>query len=99
MIVNWVPESNTPKKSLTNLLKSITGSLFQQNNFCTQIDGVSMGNPLTPTIAHFFIGTLETILFNKENKPNPVLYLLDVDDRYFAFFEKMFRLIVTNKVC
>ena len=39
MIFNKVPESEISKKSLTNLLKSVTGGLFQHNSkLYTQID-------------------------------------------------------------
>ena len=47
MIVNKVSEIEIPKRNLTNLLKSVTGGVFQHNSkLYTQIDGVSMGNPL-----------------------------------------------------
>ena len=66
----------------------MTAGLFEHNNkFHTQIDGVSMGNPLAPTIANFIMGTLETTLFNKKHENNPVLYLRYVDD-IFCIFRK-----------
>ena len=34
-----------------------------------------MGGSLAPTIRIFFMGTLETTLFNKPDENNPVLYL------------------------
>ena len=74
---------------MLNLLKSVTGGLFQYNKqLYTQIDGVSMGNPLAPTIANYFMGTLEEKnLFNTEDENNPVLYLRYVDD-IFCIFRK-----------
>ena len=50
----------------------------------------------TPTIANFFIGTLETNLFNTEDENNPVLYLRYVDDIFCIFrkdvsFEKFYK--------
>ena len=88
MITNGLPDSNIPKKSLTSLLKCVTGGLFQYNNkLYSQIDGVSMGNPLAPTIANFFMGTLEATLFNKDDVNNPVLYIRYVDD-IFCIFRK-----------
>ena len=55
-----------------------------------------MGNPLAPTIANFFMGTLETNLFNTEDVNNPVLYLRYVDDIFCIFrkdvsFEKFYK--------
>ena len=46
-----------------------------------------MGNPLAPTIANYFMGTLEKNLFNTEDENNPVLYLRYVDD-IFCIFRK-----------
>ena len=67
MIVNKVPEIEIPQRNLTNLLKSVTGGVFQHNSkLYTQIDGISMGNPLAPTKRNFFMGTLESTLFNKK---------------------------------
>ena len=65
MIVNKVSEIEIPKRNLTNLLKSVTGGVFQHNSkLYTQIDGVSMWKHLAnlaPTLANFFIGTFENI--------------------------------------
>ena len=70
----------------------MTGCLFQHNNkFYTQTDGVSMSNPLVPTITHFFMGILETTLFNKEDENSPVLYLRYADN-IFCTFQKFFLL-------
>ena len=88
MIVNKVSEIEILKRNLTNLLKSVTGGLFQHNSkFDTQIDGVNMGNPLAPNLANHFMGTLENTLFNKENENNPVIYFRYVDD-IFCIFKK-----------
>ena len=39
---------------MINILKSVSGGLFQYNKkLFTQIDGLSMGNPLAPTIANY----------------------------------------------
>ena len=59
---------------MLNLLKSVTGGLFQYNKkLYTQIDGLSMENLLAPTIANYFIGTLEKNFFNTKDENNPVL--------------------------
>ena len=62
----------------------------------TQIDGVSMGNLLAPTIANYFMGTLEKYLFNTEDENNPVLYLRYVDD-IFCISKKIFHFKVSIK--
>ena len=81
-------DSTIPQPNILNLLKSVTGGVFQYNKkLYTQTDGVSMGNPLAPSIANFFMGTLETKLFNTEDKNDPVIYLRYVDD-IFCIFRK-----------
>ena len=55
MIANGVRDSTIPQPNMLNLLKSVNGGVFQYNKkLYTQIDGVSMGNPLAPSIANFF---------------------------------------------
>ena len=51
-----------------------------------QIDGVTMGSPLGPTLAKFFMANLENKLLQKESDTNPKLHLRYVDD-IFAIFE------------
>ena len=55
-----------------------------------------MGNLLAPTITNYFMGTLETNLFNTKDKNDPVLYLRYVDDIFCIFqkdviFEKFYK--------
>ena len=71
-----------PKSSLVELLRCGTGGIFShRGQLMQQIDGVSMGNPLAPTMANFFLGALERKLFNGELKDsNPALYTRYVDD-------------------
>ena len=45
------------------------------------------GNPLPHTIEKIFMGILETTLFNKEDKNNPVLYLHYVNDTFCLFLK------------
>ena len=88
MIANGVRDSTIPQLNMLNLLKSVTGGLFQYNKkLYTQIDGVSIGNPLAPSKANFLMGTLETNLFNTEEENDPVIYLRYVDD-IFCIFRK-----------
>ena len=51
-----------------------------------QISGVTMGSPLGPTLANFFMANLETKLINKFQTSKPKLYLRYVDD-IFAIFD------------
>ena len=75
----------------------MTEGLFQHNNkFYTQIDGVSMGNPLVHTIAIFFMETLKPCCLTVKIKTIQC-YTFVMLMIYFAFFEKMFRLTTSTK--
>ena len=88
MITNGVPDSIIPKSNTINLLKSVPGGLFQHyNKLFTQIDGVSMGNPLAPTIADYSTGTSRKHLFETEDENNPVVCLRYTDE-IFCIFRK-----------
>ena len=51
-----------------------------------QIDGVSMGSPLGPTFADFYMSYVEnSILSNKTFTPNPTQYYRYVDDTFVLF--------------
>ena len=66
-----------------------TQELFMYNDkLYKQIDGVTMGSPLDPTLANFFLGCLEEKIF--ENNCNVVLklYLRYIDDTYALFDNK-----------
>ena len=60
--------------------------LYKEDVLYQQIDGVTMGSPLGPTLANFFMANLENKLLQKESDTNPKLYLRYVDD-IFAIFE------------
>ena len=52
-----------------------------KNKLYKQIDGVTMGSSLGPTVANFFLGCLEEKLFaNNTNNLSPNLYLRYIDD-------------------
>ena len=82
-----------PKKSFVLLLRDATGGMFQHRQEVYQhCDGVSMGNPLAPTLANFFLGFLERNLFTTTPgstkdilKSEPKLYLRYVDDVFCVF--------------
>ena len=59
---------------------AIQGILYKQ------IDGVTMGSPLGPTIANFFLANLENRILKNKNQRSLKLYLRNVDD-VFAVFE------------
>ena len=70
------------KASLVELLKCATGGMFShRGQLWQQKDGVSMGNPLAPTMANFFLGVLEREMFqHKPEETDPVFYTRYVDD-------------------
>ena len=85
---NNIKRPPIPKESLVILLKMATGGMFtHRNKIYQQCDGVSMGNPLAPTLANFFLGVLERKLFNVEQQDisDPVFYLRYVDDIFCIF--------------
>ena len=50
-----------------------------------QIDGVAMGSPLGCTLANFFLGHLETVIFKQPSSTHPKMYLRYVDDVFAVF--------------
>ena len=55
-----------------------------------QIDGVTMGHPLGPTLANFFLGHLEEKTFAQNSSTAPKLYLRYIDDVYAIFDDNNF---------
>ncbi|MEC8568433.1 MAG: hypothetical protein VXY56_09165, partial [Pseudomonadota bacterium] len=78
-----------PKSSLIELLRCATGGMFShRDELFQQTDGVSMGDPLAPTMANFFLGSLEDELWETElQHAYPVFYTRYVDD-VFCIFRK-----------
>ena len=73
------------KDIFIKLLKKATGGMFMyKDKLYRQIDGVAMGGPLGPTLANFFLGHLETKLFNGIDF-GPSLYIRYVDDIFAVF--------------
>ena len=79
------PDIPPPKMSpqiLKNLLQLCTKEApfrCPRNKLYVQIEGVAMGSPLGPTFANFYMGELESRVFeNKNNKPS--IYARYVDD-------------------
>ena len=86
---NNVTKPPMPKSSLVELLRCATGGMFShRNELLQQTDGVSMGNPLAPTLANFFLGSLENELWETElQHAYPVFYTRYVDDVFCIFRE------------
>ena len=76
------------KKVFKNILKTCSQSIFCFNNqVFKQIGRLSMGSPLAPLLANWFVSKLETSLLNKIL---PKMYTRYVDDIFTIFSnEKM----------
>ena len=83
-----LPPPALPPAKLRELLTICTTETpFQFNNQTyIQTNGVSMGSPLGPTYADFYMEHLENDLLLNANNYNPCLYLRYVDD-IFAIFD------------
>ena len=74
------------KSGFVHLMKIATGGMFlHRDSLYKQEDGVSMGNPLAPTMANFFLGFLEETLFKNTDPDYPVFYVRYVDDVFCIF--------------
>ena len=75
------------KLIFTRLLRLATQGMFlYKNTLYQQIDGVSMGSCLAPTLANFFLAHLESkMLFKKIQPFHPKFYARYVDDVYCVF--------------
>ena len=72
---------------VTKLMQQAAKGLFLNKDVLyQQVDSVTMGLPLRPTLANFFIANLETKMLQKQLDTHPKLYLRYVDD-IFAIFE------------
>ena len=88
LITDYIYKSPTKppfdKATFTRLLEIATGGLFMyQGKFFKQIDGVTMGSPLGPTLANFCLAHYESSLLN--DPTSPALYLRYVDDIFCVF--------------
>ena len=61
------------------------GIFMLNDRLYKQIDGVTMGSPLGPTLTNFFLGHLEEKIFAQNSSAAPKLYLRYIDDVYAIF--------------
>ena len=74
-----------PKRIFKSLLTLATTGIFSFNDqLYKQIDGLSMGSPLAPTLANLFVGHLEEQFLKLNDKPSP-FYIRYVDDSLLIF--------------
>ena len=75
------------KEDLQELLKICTQQTpFKfKNQLYLQSDGVSMGSPLGPTFANYYMSHLETTVLNQQKVSNPAKYFRYVDDCFVVF--------------
>ena len=57
---------------------------MNNDRLCKLIDGVTMGSPLGPTLANFFLGHIAE-LFNNSTVHKPKLYLRYIDGIFAVF--------------
>ena len=70
-----------------NLLRACSQSIFMFNGTVyQQTNGLSMGSPLSPLLANWFVSQLETELLNKTARPK--MYCRYVDDIFCIFQNK-----------
>jgi hypothetical protein len=68
------------------MLTLATGGYFMYNGkMYQQVDGVTMGSPLGPTLANFFLAHYESKLLPDHKDFHPKLYLRYVDDIFAVF--------------
>ena len=92
VITNTIYKSNTrpavTKEVFKKMLEIATSGMFlYRDKLYKQVDGVSMGSPLGPTIANFCLAHFESQLLsnNSDENSSPNLYLRYVDDIFCVF--------------
>ena len=80
-------KSKMTRTVFKNLLRACSQSIFVFNGeVYQQVDGLSMGSPLAPLLANWFVSNLETDLFHKHQEPK--MYCRYVDDIFSVFSNK-----------
>ena len=84
------------------MLRIATGGIFEYNGkLYKQVDGVTMGSPLGPTLANIFLANIERDIFANDENYHPRLYCRYVDDIFTVFsadhnFETMLNVLNTK---
>ena len=92
MISNYMYKENNPsppafeKDVFIKLMCLATqGLLLYKDTLYKQIDGITMGCPLGPTLANFFMDHMENQLLCNDLESSPKLYLRYIDDIFTIF--------------
>ena len=80
---NAVPVNKVVFRKL--MFMATQGLFMYDNKLYKQVDGVTMGSPLGPTLANFFLGYTEEKIFANNKELLPKLYLRYIDDVYAVF--------------
>ena len=85
IVCNYVYQQHSPlklsKETFKKPLQITTGGYFlHRGKPCCQIDGVTMGSPLGPTIANFCLAQLQNQFITQQDVSIPVHYSRYVDD-------------------
>ena len=75
--------------TLLNCCLAVQDNVFMFNNkLFKQVDGVTMGSPLGPLFANFFLGFLEQKYFRECNNVKPTFYVRYVGDTFVLFNDR-----------
>ena len=77
----------TIKISLKVNVLGHTRNFYVNDRLYKQIDGVTMGSPVGPTPANFFLGHSEEKILAQNSSAAPKLYLRYIDDVYAIFHD------------
>ena len=79
-------DSNISKTVFKNMLKTCSQSIFlYKDNVYKQHDGLSMGSPLAPLMAEWFMAGIEHQIFQNTTAYTPKFYKRYVDDIFAVF--------------
>ena len=74
------------KEVFVKLMHLATECMFLfKDELDKQVDGIGMGSPLGCTMANFFLGHLETLIFKDQMSCHPKLYVRYIDDVFAVF--------------
>ena len=74
------------KEVFVKLMHLATECMFLfKDELYKQVDGIGMGSPFGCTMANFFLGHLETLIFKDQMSCHPKLYVRYIDDVFAVF--------------